>query len=146
MWSDDILPDGFWFFVGLGVLLIAWGIWGRRVVAFFDRLEQQRRDAELQAFYDRMNPHAHFRQTVDAFNEQTTAVEAFAKADGASDPRAIWDDQIFATRAEADAARWRHVLIRARDFYIDIDRMYGRHVRGPRGTKIGGGSEDEAKR
>ena len=146
MWPDVVLPDGFWFFIGLGALLIGWRIWGWRVVAFFDRLEQRRRDAELQAFYDRMNPHAHFRQTVDAINEQTAAVEPFAKADGTTDPRAIWDEQIFATRAEADAARWRHVLIRARDFYIDIDRMYGRHVRGRRGAKIGASNEDDAKR
>jgi hypothetical protein len=146
MWPDVILPDGFWFFVGLGALLIAWRIWGWRVVALFDRIEQRRRDAELQAFCDRMNPHAHFRQTVDAINEETAAVEAFAKAEGAGDPRAVWNDRIFATRAEADAARWRHVLSRARDFYMDLDRMYGRHVRGRRGDQIGAGGEDEAKR
>ncbi len=146
MWSDVILPDGFWFFVGLGTLLIAWRIWGWRVVALFDRIEQRRRDAELQAFYDRGNPHAHFRQTVDAINEETAPVEAFAKAEGASDPRAVWSDRVFATRAEADAARWRHVLIRARDFYMDLDRMFGRHVRGRHGDKIGANGEDEAKR
>jgi hypothetical protein len=146
MWPDLVLPPEFWFFMSLAVALAAWPFWGPRVAAFFERMEQRRRDAELQAFYDRMNPHAHFRQTVDAINEETPAVEGFAKAAGANDPRAIWNNNIFATREEADAARWRHILMRARDFYIDIDRMYGRSVRGRRGEKIGSSGEDEGKR
>jgi hypothetical protein len=139
MWPDVVLPEGFWFFVFLAALLLLWRFWG---AAFFDRLEQRRRDAELQAFYDRMNPNAHFRQTIDAINEETAPVEALAKAPDAKDPRAVWGNEIYSTRADADAARWRHVLMRARDFYGDIDRMYGRSVRGPRGETIGASDED----
>jgi len=146
MWPDIVLPPEFWFFMTLAVLLAAWPFWWVRVNAFFARLEQRRRDAELQALYDRSNPNAHFRQTVDAINEETPAVEAFAKAAGTSDPRAIWNDQVFASREEADAARWRYVLITARDFYRDIDRMYGRSVRGRRGEKIGSNAEDDGNR
>ena len=40
------------------------------------------RDAELQAYFDRMNPQAHFRQTVDQISETTPAIEPFAKAAG----------------------------------------------------------------
>lgn len=146
MLPDIVLPEGFWFFTGLAILLAAWPFWGPRVNGFFQRLEQRRRDAELQAFYDRMNPDAHFRQTVDVFNEETPAVEPFAKAPGADDPRAIWDERVFATRTEADAARWRHVLLKARDFYTHLDRLDGRSVRGRRGEKIGSAAEDEGKR
>jgi hypothetical protein len=146
MWPDIPLPEGFWFFISLAFLIVAWPVWGPRVAAFFDGIDRRRRDAELQAYFDRMNPNAHFRQTVDAINEETAPVESFAKAEGVSDPRAIWDQQIYATRAEADAARWRHVLIRARDFYGDLDRMYGRSVRGQRGEKIGSAGDDEGKR
>lgn len=145
-WPDVVLPEGFWFFISLALALSSWPLWGPRIKRFFDRLEQRRRDAELQLFYDRMNPNAHFRQTVDAINEDTPAIEALAKAAGANDSRAIWNRQIYATRAEAEAARWRYVLTRARDFYIDLDRMYGRSVRGRRDGKIGAGNEDEAKR
>src|SRR5215475_12647612 len=99
-WPDLVLPEEFWFFVSLALALSSWPLWGPRVKAFFDRLDQRRRDAELQLFYDRMNPNAHFRQTVDAINEDTPAVEAFAKAAGARDERAIWNQQIYATRAE----------------------------------------------
>src|SRR5512143_2160289 len=119
--SDIVLPEGFWFFISAALLLASWPFWGPRIDGFFRRLDERRRDAELQAFYDRMNPHAHFRHSVEAFNEQTPAVEPFAKAAGASDPRAIWNDRVFATREEADAARWRHVLTKARDFYLELD-------------------------
>lgn len=146
MWPDIVLPPEFWFFMTLAVLIAAWPFWGPRVNGFFMRLDERRREAELQALYDRSNPNAHFRQTVDAINEEIPAVETFAKAEGARDPRAIWKDQIFATREEADAARWRHVLITARDFYKDLDRMYGRSVRGQRGEKIGSSAEDDGNR
>ena len=68
MWPDIVLPPEFWFFMTLAVLLAFWPLWGARVSAFFGRLEERRRDAELQAMYDRSNPNAHFRQTVDAIN------------------------------------------------------------------------------
>ena len=142
MWPDIVLPDGFWFFIGIAALLLVWRYWG---AAFFERINQRRRDAELQAFYDRMNPNAHFRQTIDAINDETAPVEAFATLPGSGDLRAVWRGQIFATREDADAARWRHVLMQARDFYKDIDRMYGRSVRGQRGDKIGAG-DDGAQR
>ena len=146
MLPDIVLPEGFWFFFSVAFLLASGPFWATRVNAFFRRLDERRRDAELQAFYDRMNPQAHFRQTVDAFNEQTPAVEAFAKAADAVDPRAVWDRRIFGTREEADAARWRHVLTKARDFYTDLDRLDGRSVRGRRGEKIGSAADDEGKR
>ena len=146
MWPDLVLPEGFWFFISLALLLAAWPIWGPRTASFFERLEQRRRDAELQHFYDRMNPHAHFRHTLDAINEETAPVEAFAKAADMDDVRAIWSDRVFATHEDADAARWRHVLMRARDFYKDIDRMHGRSVHGRRGESIGANDDDGAKR
>ena len=122
------IPD-FWYFIALIFAMIAWRIWGDRVVAAFRRMEQRRRDAELQAYFDRMNPQAHFRQTVDQISEGVPAIEPFAKAPGAQDPRAVWDGTIFASQADAEAARWRHVVMQARDFYMDLDRTYGNRVR-----------------
>jgi hypothetical protein len=146
MFTDFVMPEGFWFFVSMALLISSWPFWGPRISGFFHRLDEKRRDAELQAYYDRMNPNAHFRQTVDAFNEETPAVEPFAKARGADDPRAIWKDQIFPTREAADAARWRHVLTKARDFYTHLDRLQGHSVRGRRGQKIGSSADDEGNR
>ena len=124
----------FWLFVAVILAMIAWRIWGARVVAAFRRMEQRRRDAELQAYFDRMNPQAHFRQTVDQIGEATQAIEPFAKAEGTHDPRAIWDGKIFASQADAEAARWRHIIIQARDFYMDLDRTYGNRVKARRSS------------
>jgi hypothetical protein len=121
--------DDFWWIIALMLAMIAWRIWGHRVVGMFQRMEIRRRDAELQAYFDRMNPHAHFRQTVDQISEATPAIEPFATAKGADDQRAVWDGQVYASLAEAEAARWRHVIVQARDFYMDLDRTYGNRVR-----------------
>jgi hypothetical protein len=127
------LPN-FWLFVALILAMIAWRIWGGRVVEVFRRMDRRRRDAELQSYFDRMNPQAHFRQTVDQLSESTPAIEPFAKAEGASDPRAIWSGNIFATQADAEAARWRHIIMQARDFYLDLDRTYGNRVKARRSS------------
>jgi hypothetical protein len=135
----------FWLFVALILAMIAWRIWGGRVVDAFRRMEQRRRDAELQAYFDRMNPQAHFRQTVDQIGETTPAVEPFAKAQGASDPRAVWNGDIYASRADADAARWRHIIMQARDFYLDLDRSYGNRVRARASSETLGRGDGETK-
>ena len=138
------LPN-FWLFVALILAMIAWRVWGARVVESFRRMEQRRRDAELQAYFDRMNPQAHFRQTVDQIGEATPAIEPFAKAEGAHDPRAIWAGNIFASHADAEAARWRHIVMQARDFYLDLDRTYGNRVRARASSETLGGDGGETK-
>jgi hypothetical protein len=119
--------EGFWYFVAAMMAMIAWRIWGARVVAAVRRFEQRRRDADLQAYFDRMNPNAHFRQSVDQIGEATPAVMPL----GPNDPRAVWNDTTFATREDAEAARWRHILTEARSFYVDLDRTYGNRIKGP---------------
>ena len=47
------------------------------------------------------------------------------------DGTATWNGQTFASREDAETARWRHVMTQARDFYKDLDRTYGNKIRGP---------------
>ena len=117
--------EGFWYLVFALVAMIAWRIWGDRAMRAIRRIDQRRRDAELQAYADRMNPNAHFRQSVDQINDETSPV---VPGNGRT---ATWNGQTFATREEAEAARWRHVLTQARDFYKDLDRTFGNKIRGP---------------
>ena len=138
------LPN-FWLFVALILAMIAWRIWGGRVVDAFRRMEKRRRDAELQAYFDRMNPQAHFRQTVDQLSETTQAVEPFAKTDAARDPRAVWNGETHASHADADAARWRHTIMQTRDFYLDLDRTYGNRVRARASNETLGGGDGETR-
>lgn len=144
MFSDIVLPPGFWYFVALAFGMIAWRIWGKRILMAIHRFDQRRRDADLQAYFDRMNPNAHFRQTVDQISEATLPIEPFATTD-ASDPRTIWNGEVYGSRTDAEAARWRHVIMQARDFYIDLDRAYGNRVRAkPSSRTLGdGGSGGE---
>ena len=105
--------------------MVAWYFWGHRVVRAVKAHDQRRIDADLQAYVDRMNPNAHFRQSVDQINEETPPITV---ENGAL----MWMGQAFATREEAEAARWRHVITQARDFYQDLDRNLGHKIRGPR--------------
>lgn len=120
MIPDAAIFNGFWYFVALIVAMIAWRIWGERVVRALRSFEQRRRDADLQAYFDRMNPNAHFRQSVDQIGEQTPPVEGTA-----------WNGDVYETREDAEAARWRHIIMQARAFYIDLDRTYGNRIKAP---------------
>lgn len=105
-----------WPFVALLVAMIAWRLWGDRVTRAVKAHDQRRLDADLQAYADRMNPNAHFRQSVDQISEATPPIEP------QKDGTATWNGQTYATREEAEAARWRHVMTEARSFYQDVDR------------------------
>ena len=120
MIPDIAVFSGFWYFVALIVAMIAWRIWGDRVTRAIRKFEQSRRDADLQTYFDRMNPNAHFRQSVDQIGEQTPAVEG-----------TTWNGEVYESREDAEAARWRHIITEARSFYIDLDRTYGNRIRGP---------------
>ncbi len=124
-----MLPEvpfqGFWYFVAAIVAMFAWRIWGERVKEALRRFDQRRRDADLQAYYDRMNPNAHFRHSVDQIGEKTPAVEP--RTDGS----AAWNGDVYATREDAEAARWRHIVREARTFYIDLDRSFGNRIKAP---------------
>jgi len=120
MIPDIAVFNGFWYFVALIVAMIAWRIWGDRVVRAIRKFEQDRRDADLQTYFDRMNPNAHFRQSVDQIGEQTPAVEG-----------TTWNGEVYESREDAEAARWRHIITEARSFYIDLDRTYGNRIKGP---------------
>lgn len=117
--------DGFWYFVFAIVAMIAWRVWGDRVMRAIRRFDQRRRDADLQAYADRMNPNAHFRQSVDQIGDATPPIKP------AADGTAKWNGETYATREDAEAARWRHIVTQARDFYRDLDRTYGNKIRGP---------------
>lgn len=119
-------PPELWIFVVGLAAMVAWRLWGHRVVAAVRAHDQRRRDADLQAYVDRMNPNAHFRQSVDQINDATAPVEP------QKDGTAIWSGEVYASRTEAEAARWRHVITQARDFYQDLDRNLGHKIRGPR--------------
>ena len=119
------MPRELWYFVAVMLAMIAWRLWGDRIKRALKAHDQRRLDADLQAYVDRMNPNAHFRQSVDQINDATAPIEP--QSDGTTN----WNGQAFETREDAETARWRHVMTQARDFYKDLDRTYGNKIRGP---------------
>lgn len=120
----EIIPPGLWYLIFVAVGMIAWRIWGHHVTRAFRDMERRRATAELQAMYDRANPNSHFRQSVEQINEDVPAVEV---SEGQPD-QYRWNGMTFASREDAEAARWQHVLSEARGFYQDLDRSFGNRI------------------
>jgi hypothetical protein len=127
----------YWHILLLAAAMVSWRLWGHHVTTALRQIDQRKRSAELQAMYDRANPNSHFRQSVEQINEDTPPVVA-----SLSDPGTFtWSGTSFHTRAEAEAARWNHVLSEARDFYQDLDRELGNRIgRSKQSDTIDGGS------
>jgi len=98
-----------------------------RIFAALRRFEANnalRRAEEARALFDR---YAHYRQTVQFAEEEVEDVAKVTVPDertGQPVARYIFLGEQFATRKEAEAARYAAVIERARDFYKDLDRIY----------------------
>jgi hypothetical protein len=98
-----------------------------RIVAAFRRFEArnaQRRAEEARALFDR---YAHYRQTVALAEEQVEEITKFRSKDartGEPIERYIFLGDQYATRREAEAARHEVVIEKAREFYMELDKMY----------------------
>ncbi|HAH10819.1 MAG TPA: hypothetical protein DCL54_14455 [Alphaproteobacteria bacterium] len=121
-------PEWAWPFVILIAALIAWKIYGGRVLAALDAQEQKRYADDAQLIADARNPRAHFRRSLDAINEQVAPVLLIKTDTG----RAItWDGQTYDSIEGAEDARWRHVIAQARSFYEGLDEEFGLRLAGP---------------
>jgi hypothetical protein len=103
-----------------------YGFRGRILSALrrFDARNTRRRAEEARALMDR---YAHYRQTVEFAEEQIEPVTTVTVSDPkTAEPvtRYIFLGEEYATRKEAEAARHATVIEKAREFYIDLDRMY----------------------
>ena len=90
----------------------------------FEARNAQRRADEAQARFDR---YAHYRQTVQFAEEQVEPVTKISVPDertGEPVSRYLFLGAQFATRQEAEAARYAVIVEKAREFYIDLDRIY----------------------
>jgi hypothetical protein len=102
------------------------GSWQRigRALRRFDAKNAQRRADEARALFDR---YAHYRLTVQFAEEQIEEVTKITVPDartGEPVTRYLFLGEEFATRKEAEAARYAAVIEKAREFYKDLDRIY----------------------
>lgn len=90
----------------------------------FDARNTARRAEEARALFDR---YAHYRQTMELAEEQIEEVTKFRTTDartGEPVERYIFLGIHYATRREAEAARHEAVIEKAREFYLELDKMY----------------------
>ena len=90
----------------------------------FDARNVARRAEEARALYD---GYAHYRQTVELAEEQVEEVTKFRTTDartGEPSERYVFLGIQYATRREAEAARHEAIIEKAREFYMELDKMY----------------------
>jgi len=90
----------------------------------FDARNAARRAEEARALFDR---NAHYRQTMQLAEEQVEEVMKVKVPDertGQPTERFIFQGVQYATRADAEAVRYAEIIGKARDFYIDLDRVW----------------------
>jgi hypothetical protein len=98
-----------------------------RILAGLRRFEANnalRRAEEARALFDR---YAHYRQTVKFAEEEIEEVTKIRVPDertGEPVTRYVFLGEQYATRKEAEAARYAVIIERAREFYKDLDRIY----------------------
>src|SRR5262245_25818915 len=98
-----------------------------RIVGAFQRFEARnaaRRAEEARALFDR---YAHYRQTVALAEEQVEEITKFRMKDertGEPIERFLFLGSQYATRREAEAARHELVIEKAREFYLELDKIY----------------------
>ncbi|HYM17083.1 MAG TPA: hypothetical protein VEU06_00845 [Micropepsaceae bacterium] len=98
-----------------------------RIFAVFRRFEARnaaRRMEEFRALTDRDH---HYRQTIAIAEEQVEPVSKITARDertGQPVPRYVFLGETYADLKEAEAARYREVISKAREFYIDLDRVF----------------------
>jgi hypothetical protein len=98
-----------------------------RILAGLRRFEANnalRRAEEARALFDR---YAHYRQTVKFAEEEIEEVTKIRVPDertGEPVTRYVFLGEQYATRKEAEAARYAAIIEKAREFYKDLDRIY----------------------
>jgi hypothetical protein len=108
----------------------------------FDARNRARRAEELQARFDRS---AHYRQTLALADEQVEEVMRVRTKDrrtGETVERYVFLGEEYASRKEAEEARFAAVVEKAREFYRDLDRIF--LTRRDRRREMGASSEDDS--
>ena len=109
------------------IIAIALGLviyrYNRRVIAAFRRFDERNAQRIQQDLEDRRDALAHFRHTAGVAEEQVEEVleiDAIDERLGTPVKRYVFEAETFATRDEAEAARQRAIIAKARDFYREL--------------------------
>lgn len=110
----------------LSGVLLAIGFY-KPVLRAFRRFEARNAERRRQELQSAMDQYAHYRQTIQLVEEQVEPVSAITVSDertGQAVTRYVFLGTTYATRKDAEAARFAAVIAKAREFYIDLDRIF----------------------
>lgn len=143
--SPALMSDLITVAIVLTAALLAYAV-HRPVFAAFRRFEARNAERRLQEYKSAMDRYAHYRQTVQFVDEQIEPVTRETVADertGEPVTRYIFLGTRYGTLKDAEAARHAVVVEKAREFYIDLDRVFLRRFRRPRSTALTDPSKHE---
>jgi hypothetical protein len=101
----------------------------RQVIAALRRFDQRNIERLHQEMLDKRDMLAHYRHTASVAEEQVEEVgeiEAIDERLGTPVNRYVFEGELFATRDEAEAARQRSIIAKAREYYKELPAALAR--------------------
>lgn len=98
-----------------------------RILGVFRRFEARNAARRMEEFQSRFDRNAHYRQTVALAEEQVEPVMRITVKDertGHPVTRYVFQGETYGDLKEAESVRYGIVISKARDFYIDLDRVF----------------------
>ncbi|HEX3651594.1 MAG TPA: hypothetical protein VHU18_02080 [Rhizomicrobium sp.] len=95
----------------------------RPLVAALQRFDARNRERIEEEISDRRDPVAHYRHTLRLAGEQVEDVGEIVVPDGhtgAPVSRYLFEGEQYASRDEAEAARQRSIVAKARQYYVEL--------------------------
>jgi hypothetical protein len=91
------------------------------------KFEERNAERRMQELKSAMDAYSHYRQTMEFVEEQIEPVSTLTVRDertGEPLTRYVFLGVWYAARQEAEAARYAAIVEKAREFYVDLDRVF----------------------
>jgi hypothetical protein len=115
--------ESYWSIVILAVLGFLIYRYNRQVIAALRSFDRRNVERIQQEVIDKRDALAHFRHTASVAEEQVEEVgeiDAIDERLGTPVKRYVFEGELFATRDEAEAARQRSIIAKARAYYQEL--------------------------
>jgi hypothetical protein len=114
-----VTRDFIWFLIACFAVVTVLGL-RHHIIAWANRREAKKLDWHAEQERQVRDPTAHFYMTVEEINAKVAVPEVFERFG-----RMVWkfDGKNYFSAEEADEARRQYVLMEARRFYQDVDRL-----------------------
>jgi hypothetical protein len=109
-----------------------------RLIAALRRFDARNAARQREQMLQRMDPDAHYRETLRIAHEEVEPVTEFQSPDartGVMLPRYLFEGVTYETREDANEARMQAIADRARNFYAELEGHWLQR-RGPRAGEL----------